>query len=199
MHERYTVGVDLGQANDYTAITVLEQDGSGEAAGYAVRHLERFPLGTAYPAQVERIKALLRALRGSSGGAADLVVDQTGVGRPVIDILKAAALKPIAVTITGGDAVSRDRDEYRVPKRDLVSTVQVLLQGGRLKIAKALPHAQTLVDELLGFKVRVSVAGHDSYGNDVGAWREAQHDDLVLSVALAAWHAETRKPLQIFL
>jgi hypothetical protein len=30
--------------------------------------------------------------------------------------------------------------------------------------------------------------GHDSYGQ----WREGQHDDLVLAVALAAWWAETR-------
>jgi hypothetical protein len=30
--------------------------------------------------------------------------------------------------------------------------------------------------------------GHDSYGQ----WREGQHDDLVLAVALATWWAETR-------
>ncbi len=36
----------------------------------------------------------------------------------VVDMLRAAELKPIAVTITGGDAVTQDRKDYRVPKRD---------------------------------------------------------------------------------
>ena len=40
------------------------------------------------------------------------------------------------------------------------------------------------------FKVSISLKGHDSYGNDVGMWRENAHDDLVLAVALAAWFGE---------
>ena len=72
-------------------------------------------------------------------------------------------------TITGGDAVSRDGKDYRVPKRDLVSVVQVLLQAERPKIASSLRKASTLTAELLAFKVSISFKGHDSYGNDQGA------------------------------
>jgi hypothetical protein len=56
----------------------------------------------------------------------------------------------------------------------------------RLKIAEALPGAETLVKEMLDFQVWITVAGHDVYG----AWREGTHDDLVLTVALASWWAE---------
>ena len=118
------------------------------------------------------------------------LVDQTGVGRPVVDMLRGAGLKPIAITITGGDSVTREGGAVRVPKRDLVSTVQVLLQSKRLKIARGLKEAQTLTDELLAFKVTITTTGHDRYGNDVGMWRENPHDDLVLAVALAAWYGE---------
>jgi hypothetical protein len=224
----YILGVDLGQAQDYTALTVLERTAVdtgkvtvthrpisvsyrfGERVGskphfqrdtspvyenhYAASYLERLPTGTPYPAQVERVKALHDRLKDDTGGAPLLVVDQTGVGRPVVDMLRAAELKPVAVTITGGDAVSRDGLDYRVPKRDLVSVVQVLLQSERLKIARALPEAQTLTSELLAFKVSISLKGHDSYGNDVGPWRENPHDDLVLAVALACWYGEKYKP-----
>jgi hypothetical protein len=107
-------------------------------------------------------------------------------------MLRAVQLTPVAVNITGGDSVTRDGSDYRVPKRDLVSTVQVLLQSERLKIAKELPEAQTLINELLAFKVSINLRGHDSYGNDVGEWRENPHDDLVLAVALAAWWGENR-------
>lgn len=50
------------------------------------------------------------------------------------------------------------------------------------------PEAQTLLEEMTNFQVKISQAGHDSYG----AWREGTHDDLLLSVALACWAAEKR-------
>lgn len=217
----YIVGVDLGQARDYTAICVLEytdrQTGrsrqrrvgnwaTGGASDlvpetehvYQVRHLERLPLGTPYPEQAERVAAVINRVKAlqreqhvwpqPEPKAPRLVADQTGVGRPVVDMLRALDLRGLyAVTIHGGDGVSRTGREYRIPKRELVSVLQVLLQTDRLSVAKALPEADTLVREMLAFKVKISDKGHDSYGND---WRENDHDDLVLAVALAAWVGE---------
>jgi hypothetical protein len=180
---RYYVGLDLGQAADYTALCVAERIGDVPHR-YDVSWLQRFALGTSYVAIVERVAALLGGapLRGAS----TLVVDMTGVGRPVVDLFRRAGLKPEPVTITGGDRVSQEDDEWRVPKRDLAAVVKVLLQSERLKIARALPEADTLVQELLGFEVKISLAGHDSYGT----WREGVHDDLLLATALAVWAGE---------
>jgi hypothetical protein len=86
--------------------------------------------------------------------------------------------------------VTKDNGVTRVPKRNLVSTVQVYLQSGRLKIAGKLPEADTLARELQNFQVKINDNAHDSYG----AWREGTHDDLVLAVALALWTA-TEKPV----
>ncbi len=98
----------------------------------ACRHLERFPLNTPYPAIVDRVASLLTspmlALREPV-----LVVDATGVGAPVVDLFRQRELQPIAVTITGGTTVTHARGfEYGVPKRDLVSTIAVLLENHRL-------------------------------------------------------------------
>jgi len=99
-------------------------------------------------------------------------------------MIREQGLDPVAVTITGGDAVSHDGPDFRVPKRDLVGALVVALQNNRLKIARSLPDAETLTAELLNFKVKINVkTAHDSYE----AWREGQHDDLVLSVGLAVW------------
>ncbi|MCL6472539.1 MAG: hypothetical protein K6T91_06955 [Firmicutes bacterium] len=181
----FFLGLDLGQAQDYTALAVLERIENGE---YHVRHLERFKLGTPYPAVVERVRMLMltRPLLNRSV----LVVDRTGVGAPVVDMFRLENLRPIAITITGGNSVSSGEGGYHVPKRDLVSTLQVLFQTGRLKVAAGLPEARTLVEELLNFKVKINVkTAHDSYE----AWREGIHDDLVLAVALACWYAERHK------
>jgi hypothetical protein len=43
-----------------------------------------------------------------------------------------------------------------------------------------------LVQELLGFEVRITSAGDDTYG----AWHAGANDDLVLAVALACWWGE---------
>lgn len=149
----------------------------------SLRHLERFPLGTRYPAIVERVAHLMHT--PPIAGDAWLTVDGTGVGAPVVDEFRKVIPRLADVTITGGTAVGVDVDglyRYTVPKRDLVSTLQALLQSDRLKIAAGLPEAQTLVDELLAFAVTISEQAHDTYAGRTGA-----HDDLVLAVAMACW------------
>ena len=120
-----------------------------------------------------------------TGYRLSLAVDATGVGRPVVDLLRTAGLRPIAVTVTGGDTATNEGTNWKIPKRELVTGVQVALQQGRLRIARALPEAETLIRELTNYKVTISDTGHDSYG----AWRESDHDDLVFAVGLAVWSA----------
>ena len=160
---------------------------------YEVRHLERFPIGTPYPEIVARVVDLQS--RGPLKDA-PCVTDATGVGAPVMDMLRAARAYCVGVTITGGDSVSQANGEYRVPKRDLASVCIVMLQAGRLQIANRLPGGigPLLKKELAAFRVKINLAtGHDSYE----AWRESDHDDLVLSVALPLWYAEYLPPVTL--
>ena len=76
-----------------------------------------------------------------------------------------------------------------MPKRDLVATLAVAMQQGRLKVAAVLPEAALLQEELQNFQVKMSVAGHDTYGAG-DDWREGVNDDLVLAVGLALWVGE---------
>ena len=184
----FLVGLDLGQAADYTALVVIERVEQQKAKPhFHVRHIQRFQLGTSYPVVVERVKSIIT--QKPLEGKAQLVVDATGVGAPVVDLLRQAGLSPVAIMITGGDTVSQEPLVLRVPKRDLVSTLQILLQEGRLKVAESLPEASILVKELLTFQVKITASAHDVYGS----WREGAHDDLVLAVALGAWAGEKKE------
>ncbi len=189
---RYTVGLDLGQTKDYTALVILERHGEAEQAVFHARHLERFPLGTPYPAIVASVADMLKQAPLSSG-TPRLAVDETGVGAPVVDLFRQARLNAVLhpIHITGGATVNYDRGVEYVPKRNLVSVVQVALQTDKLKIAEALPEAGTLVRELQGFQVKITEAANDTYG----AWREGAHDDLVLAVALALYVGKKRGEL----
>ncbi len=181
---RFFVGLDLGQANDYTALSILERVTSNSENVYNIRLLERIR-GAPYPAIVNKVVGIM----GSSelADSASLAVDQTGVGAPVVDLFRASGLYPIGILIHGGDRVTSEGLTWRVPKRDLVGVLQVLLQNNRLKVAAKLKLGPVLQREMLNFKVKIDPAtAHDSYS----AWREDEHDDLVLSVALAAWWGE---------
>ena len=118
-----------------------------------------------------------------------LAVDQTGVGRPVVDLLRRARvgawLRPITIT-AGHKATPDDGGGWCVPKKELVGVLQVLLRARRIKVPLSLPEAQTLVQELLNFRVKVTASANETFE----AWRERDHDDLVLAVAIAAWVGE---------
>src|SRR6266702_650882 len=99
------------------------------SAIYQVRHLERLPLGTPYPAVVARVGRLLAKVPG-----AELAIDMTGVGRPVFDLFSYAGISPIGVRITAGTAETREGSVCSVPKLVLVSRLTALLHQGQLKI-----------------------------------------------------------------
>jgi hypothetical protein len=107
---RYSVGVDLGQANDFTAIAVLEKaivppetamfSPVGESPSnrlvdgdivYDLVYLKRPKLGTPYDTIAKRVADLVCELEpeGAFGelGQVTLSVDGTGVGRGVVDML----------------------------------------------------------------------------------------------------------------
>jgi hypothetical protein len=186
--ERFVLGVDLGQAHDFTALVILELLEDELHA----RHIERLPLDMPYPQQVDRVAAL--ASSPELAHSVRVAVDATGVGRPVVDMLR-DELRPsrtplVAITITGGTAATHIGSRWSVPKRDLIGAAQVALQTRELKIAAALPEAQTLADELRAYRVQISDDGRDSYGNG----RTAPNDDLVLATAIAVYCTTRRSP-----
>jgi hypothetical protein len=192
---RYIVGVDLGQSSDPTAICVLDAYAEREdpvepiKSFFDVRHLQRLRLGMTYPAMVQDIgHMMLREPLRSAG--AELVIDETGVGRAVGDIFAASGLKPIRVTITAGNEESHTGvTRYSVPKSVLVSTLDARLHTGELRFAKELREAPAMESELKDFRRHVSDAGRFSFEA-----RSGKHDDLVLACAIALWRAVRKKP-----
>src|SRR5215204_1873896 len=195
------IGLDLGQKQDYTAVAVVEkEERPDDKPMLRLRHLERYALGTPYGEQMDRVAELVGAIQKRSNllrpPQPELIVDATGVGVGVIEMLKDRGLKYRAVSITGGISESSGGGIYHVPKRDLVSRAVAPFEGKRLKIARNMRLVPELVKELENFKVKVNLrTAHDAYE----AWREAEHDDLVLALALACWWAEKRPALALTL
>jgi len=180
---RYVMALDLGLSGEYSALAVAERHWPELEAHYRIRDLRRWPPGTPYPQIVADVVQMTNA---EPLWGARLAVDQTGVGRPVADLLVRAggSYEVTRAVVSPGYAESWTEDFARlVPKRDLVGVVQVLLQTRRLRIANQLPDAAILERELLAFRAKTPTAGAE-VGED---WRERPHDDLVLALAFACW------------
>lgn len=178
------LGLALAPDGGFAALAAVRQaqgDGGQGRSSYAVRYLRRFPPGTPHGDVV----TCLGLLAGDPDLRGPLVaVDQTGVGRTVVDLLRRAMTTPLLVVrVTSGQATTIGPAGRAVPRKDLVGCLQVLLQGRRLKVARALPDAAALVRELEAFRLKAAADEQD-------VWREGPHDDLVRAVALGCWAGE---------
>jgi hypothetical protein len=183
----FLLGVDPGQAHDPTGIVGLRfvRDSSLNAK-CEVNYIHRVPLRTPYPDVARIVASLAAQIKLRYNIHPTVVVDLTGVGRPFSDMLQPALSCPlIKATITGGHAAKRDdlRGEWSVPKKVLVSTVAIALQRERLALPPHHPEAAHLTSELHAFKAKMQTSGHTTFE----AWRDGDHDDLVLAAALAVW------------
>lgn len=203
----FILGIDLGKAQDHTALVLAEPSKDPEPV-YDLTFIERVPLKQRYTDIAQHVKGIVAELRTPvkvstekfSGFAVveekrpelTIVLDFTGVGVAVAEIFLSAGIdcQIALVTITSGGKVTWDEVGIHVPKADLVSVVQRLLQEERLRYAEDDTAAEDLVKELGDFQAIIRPSGTVAYGVAMD-WREGQHDDLVLASALAVWWGES--------
>lgn len=197
----YIISISLGQPHERTALGLLEVEPSEDPAEIvcSVRRLTRYDQGAGFPdiiADTIKVASDAKEQLSLTDGPA-LILEATSVGKPVVDLfnrehdngaLKVKHFEAMLVSAgdTEGDEVF-DRVRYwRIPKRNLASVMQVLLQTSRLKIAPALPEARALVSELQNFRVNINLAAS---ADMLDPWRTGAQDDLVFCVAAGCWRA----------
>jgi hypothetical protein len=206
---QFSIGVDLGQAGDFTAIVICRlhdqiEGEDGRPAGltnqgqfslrrgpaissvFDVVRIER-TRGTSYSEIAERVVELvngphLLTVRSEMRIKPALAVDPTGTGRPVVDELRKRGLNPEAIQLTAGTTAAHSNGYYNVPKRDLTTQLIVAFQNGWVRIAEGVDHAEQLKHELLNYRWKVKL---DTGNETLEAWRERDHDDIVLGLAMA--------------
>jgi hypothetical protein len=194
-----SIGVDLGKARDYTAIAVvvrtettihnvtregLHSRTEREYGSAELIHMERLKAGTSFIEAVKRIREMATH-PGFGPGRKRLVVDATGLGSPVVEMIREhffnahnavpsgrlcapvdCELRP--VVITGGSGQRCSGGEWHVAKADLMTGLRTSMELQDLLIAGRMPETPELVKELTSF-------------GGTG------HDDRVMALALAVW------------
>ena len=151
---------------------------------YPVHHIERLPLRTPYPAQVARVQHLKHRLPRD----ATLVIDDGG-SRGVGDMFTDAGLDPIRVSIVSGMDVHWKDRRVTVPKATLVSMLVARLHSGELAVHESLRDWAILRRELLSFRPETTRTGVETWNA-----RSGEHDDCVLSLAMAIWYLGNPEP-----
>jgi hypothetical protein len=204
------LGLDLGQRHDPAAIAILhrtiEPTGPfnhvtweiGREPHFRLCHTERLALGTPYIQIVSRIRRLLERLSAplpgihSYAGTAPLrtlVVDASGVGRPVVELLRKSGIgwtpapgdpprvtiAPVTITASGAPRCEASGEEF-VSRRDLITNLRILMEKRLLKISNRIHDRQALLKEFVELQDRSG----------------SKHDDLVMATALACWRATRR-------
>ena len=109
----YIIGLDLGQTHDYTALAIVTSSPGEDFL--SLPHVQRFPLNVPYS---DMIGAITRIVSKPPLIQALLVVDQTGVGRPVVDLLRQSVKvqRVIPITITSVNPTSdQNQPVFKLP------------------------------------------------------------------------------------
>jgi hypothetical protein len=183
MKPRYVIGLDLGSPAEPTGLAVVEYTPGRADQGSAVALLKRFVPGTAFGTIAAATAGVLKA---NDLGTPAVVCDVTAVGPTLVPELRKAGLGwLVPVVLTNGLTAAKDGDVWRVPKRDLVTGLQVLFQKRLLAIARDLPEADELARELTAYRPTALAEP----GAETADWRTRPNDDLVFAVGVACWWA----------
>lgn len=192
----YIIGVDIAKKQDRTVIVIAQKAQDFQRDGRCISYLNVLDLQMiekmTYPDLARYIKRL--DLNADLHGNNDLLVDSTGVGEAVCDMMEDIGLSPIRVMFTGGDT-SRitgtrnangfmSRMQVNVPKNELVDTLQMALQERRLRLAEGIPFEQDIRKQFSHFVGVMSKSKNIIYNND----SDDVHDDIVCAMALIVWH-----------
>ena len=156
----YYAGVDFGKLGDYSVVSVL----SREKDLLNLVYLYEFPLGTPYSNVIGHI---VRA--NSKFVFGKVLVDQTGVGEPVLEELKAMDVENVeGLTFTVKT------------KEELLTCLKLNMEQKRLKM----PYHPRLFGQINQQQYEYSKSGHLSFTHSKGS-----HDDQLWSLALSCYAA----------
>jgi len=149
--EPYSIGVDLAKYVDFTVVTVMD-------AQKHVIDIQRWN-ESSYPLQKEKIRHVCLKYKD-----ARIIVDQTGIGDPIVDDLRNSGLSIEGLKFTNES------------KQSLIETLILTFEKQTITI----PDYKPLIHELEAFSYEMTKTGLIRYNAPSG-----YHDDCVISLALA--------------
>jgi hypothetical protein len=191
-HTVRTAGLDLGQAEDPSALAVVSRFqygpqfvGPRQEDKFRVTALRRWPVGTSYCDVADEVLALHLEC---------VVVDYGGVGRAVVDYLRKRARelgyrgKLIPIQSVGGNArpIGKRAPQgtyLSVPKIDLIGAINVALATFGIILPSDHPDCKQLIDEIKTVKLKYTAKGNETFDHR----GPGHHGDMAMALCLACY------------
>jgi len=169
---RYVIGWDIAKSRDWSVVTVIDTDAVLVLKGEDSRSYDtRVPRVVAfdrfnslrYDIQATRVEATWKRYGGY------ILLDSTGLGEPVYDMMQQKSIPCAPYVFT-----SRSKEM-------LIQSLAIAIQTKAINY----PEIPVLQQELSAYQYQMSAAGRMQYSAP-----EGDHDDCVISLALANWAAQ---------
>ena len=160
----YYAGVDFGKLQDYSVIAILKREGDLLNLIY----LYEFPIGTPYTKVIGHLTRADKKFRFHK-----VLVDQTGVGEPVLEELKEQGMQ----NVEGLVFTVRTKEE-------MMSCLKIAMEQKRLRM----PYHRRLAEQINEQQYEYSKSGHLKFSHP-----ENSHDDMLWSLALSCYVATLRR------
>lgn len=197
-HSHYWLGVDLAQAQDNTALVVIHDEQLPVWAGpqrqalgertRTITYADKFK-GVSYPDVVSHVIRVMT--REPLRGRTRLVVDGSGLGRVVSDLLHDAGVQHTAIQMTAGQNWKRSGRYTNVGKTLMLENLSVLFATHELQFAQDLALREDILAELETFQLETTAAGNQVITQGKSG---AHHGDLAIALAGAAFASEYLRP-----
>lgn len=172
----FYASLDLGKAHDYSVLTIIQK-----TSHLDIVHCNRFRRGMSYQKVAETTISRVKRLRGDKV----LAIDMGGVGMSVAEHFENVPFEMVHMTYTGGKIPSYEGRKWNVPKFHVISTANMEISEGRVRIATGIKDSKGLIEELAGYRMKLSAGGSATFSND----RAVGFDDRVTSLATALYVA----------
>jgi hypothetical protein len=217
MHE-YILVSDIGKKRDSFALMLFHDNAQivegNKTLGtpdrvihfYNIELIEKHQ-GLGYEGQADRIASVMKHPELIMN--TDLLIDGTGVGDAVVELVRKRGLLPIPIIFSGGNSpiehhaefgnIFKDSgakfsgiqviDNITVPKKDLVNAGSVIMGQGRIRVAPQ-RWKEDFEKQLVNFKGKVN---ERTKKTKYEAETEQVHDDLVVVFLMGSWWILNRK------
>jgi len=156
----YYGGADFGKLEDHSVLTILQHKGNLLKLIY----LHEFPIDTPYTNVIGHIVQADKKFNFHK-----ILIDQTGVGEPVLEELKNQGIQNIeGLTFT------------TKTKEELLTSLKILMEQKRLKM----PYHRRLCQQINEQEYQYSKSGYLTFNHPTGS-----HDDMLFALALGCYAA----------
>lgn len=185
----YYLGVDVGLAMEPTALALVARDFNLEGEDYPLvcSYIQTLSLGATYPDVARRISEIEKELFRRGAHSLKVLVDVTGQGQPVIDLIRRGLESElISAQFTSGAETISQGQTWRISKEELITYLKIILQTGRLQLpgkTKDSDQERTISEmvlELQGFNPK-------KQAEDVMEVKTGARDNMATALGLAMW------------